>query len=882
MKRSSSERKLEKARKKEERKTKSRSVHFDANGEPEMGSEQPISIIGKNGNEEFSDSDELKRSRSGSGFFSTIKSKMKKKKEVPGGEGDDEGFESDQKTNGDSKDSTLERSAEAQTEEATEAPLADGEDLSDFIGVDANKKVENPTVEGVEDDVKLKKEDESTNALQEEEVKAAMKTSPYFHIDMTIISGKELIAMDRGGTSDPYVKVMQGDVQLKKTQEKKKTLTPEWNEQFDAYIPNKDLQVPLLLQVYDKDLAGKDDFMGQVELKLDDCELNKASDHYLFLLDGEDETLMKKLRKKKTLGSILIRIKITPISKEQYKEIAKREKLGRKGGKDKTWSSIVHIVLVQARELMAMDAGTSSDPYCKISIGKESYKSKVIQQTLNPKWRESFDFYWYEDGTDQVYFDLYDSDIGGKDDFMGRISVNLKELTQEVSHNLWKPVENGTGQINCILTISGTTEIDSPSNIQNWEPSMEEEKLIENYSVSKTLQKVKDVGHLTVKVLKAQGLHSADLGGKSDPFCVVELTNTRYMTHTEYKTLMPVWQKAFTFDVQDINEVLEVTVFDEDSGHKFEFLGKIFCPLLRIQKENNMGPRWYNLKDKTLRKRAKGEKPQILLDMNLHWNPLRASIRTFNPKSLKYEDKSDTKFKFATFNKNVKRVKQCTAGFDPELAIRELQSIMSWENKGKTIGVYIGIVLGVWMFEPWMITLGLLFPFLQHIILLTITGGWGKSPEDSEEEDDVEEVSKDKEESEKKSLKEKMDAMQEIALMIQGHLGFLAHCLECVQNIFNFSVPFLSWLLFCVIIIVTIVLYNIPLRVLLILAVTNKFFKKLFKPNAINNNELVDFISRVPDNEELLNYKELKEVDELDKKTRDKIKKNAARDNDII
>lgn len=216
------------------------------------------------------------------------------------------------------------------------------------------------------------------------------------------------------------------------------------------------------------------------------------------------------------------------------------------------------------------------------------------------------------------------------------------------------------------------------------------------------------------------------------------------------------------------------------------------------------------------------------------------------------------------------------------MAIRELQSILSWQNKGKTIGAYIGFVLGVWLFEPWMITFGLLFPFLQHIILLTITGGWGKSPEDTEEEDEVEEVAQSKEESEKKSLKEKMDAMQEIALMIQGHLGFLAHTLECVQNIFNFSVPFLSWLGFTVVFIITIVLYNIPLRVLLILWGTNKFFKKLIKPNAINNNELVDFISRVPDNEELLNYKELKDVDDLDKKTRDKIKKNAARDNDII
>ena len=35
--------------------------------------------------------------------------------------------------------------------------------------------------------------------------------------------------------------------------------------------------------------------------------------------------------------------------------------------------------------------------------------------------------------------------------------------------------------------------------------------------------------------------------------------------------------------------------------------------------------------------------------------------------------KSDTKFKFATFNKNVNRVKAATAGFDPELAIRELK-----------------------------------------------------------------------------------------------------------------------------------------------------------------------------------------------------------------
>ena len=40
---------------------------------------------------------------------------------------------------------------------AIDAPLAVGEDISDFIGIDVNKNAENQNVEGLEDDVKLKK-----------------------------------------------------------------------------------------------------------------------------------------------------------------------------------------------------------------------------------------------------------------------------------------------------------------------------------------------------------------------------------------------------------------------------------------------------------------------------------------------------------------------------------------------------------------------------------------------------------------------------------------------------------------------------------------------------------------------------------------------------
>jgi len=52
-----------------------------------------------------------------------------------------------------------------------------------------------------------------------------------------------------------------------------------------------------------------------------------------------------------------------------------------------------------------------------------------------------------------------------------------------------------------------------------------------------------------VTVLRAHDLKSADLGGKSDPYCVLELVNERLQTHTQYKTLAPDWRKVFVLSV---------------------------------------------------------------------------------------------------------------------------------------------------------------------------------------------------------------------------------------------------------------------------------------------------------------------------------------------
>jgi hypothetical protein len=47
---------------------------------------------------------------------------------------------------------------------------------------------------------------------------------------------------------------------------------------------------------------------------------------------------------------------------------------------------VVH--LLRGSQLLARDAGGTSDPYVKISLGEQNVKSSVVPNTLNPVWDE--------------------------------------------------------------------------------------------------------------------------------------------------------------------------------------------------------------------------------------------------------------------------------------------------------------------------------------------------------------------------------------------------------------------------------------------------------------------------------------------------------------
>ncbi|CAB1341396.1 unnamed protein product [Coregonus sp. 'balchen'] len=88
-------------------------------------------------------------------------------------------------------------------------------------------------------------------------------------LTINIMEAKHLKAMDCGGLSDPFVKVVlqyQGKrLKKKKTTVKQNTLNPYFNESFSFEIPFGQIQkVQVLITVYDYDKLGSNDAIGKV------------------------------------------------------------------------------------------------------------------------------------------------------------------------------------------------------------------------------------------------------------------------------------------------------------------------------------------------------------------------------------------------------------------------------------------------------------------------------------------------------------------------------------------------------------------------------------------------------------------------------------------
>ncbi|XP_045250760.2 multiple C2 and transmembrane domain-containing protein 1 isoform X14 [Macaca fascicularis] len=664
-----------------------------------------------------------------------------------------------------------------------------------------------------------------------------------YQLDITLRRGQSLAARDRGGTSDPYVKFKIGGKEVFRSKIIHKNLNPVWEEKACILVDH--LREPLYIKVFDYDFGLQDDFMGSAFLDLTQLELNRPTDVTLTLKDPHYPD--------HDLGIILLSVILIPKEGESRDVFQTQSlRLSDLHRKSHLWRGIVSITLIEGRDLKAMDSNGLSDPYVKFRLGHQKYKSKIMPKTLNPQWREQFDFHLYEERGGIIDITAWDKDAGKRDDFIGRCQVDLSALSREQTHKLELQLEEGEGHLVLLVTLTASATVSiSDLSINSLEDQKEREEILKRYSPLRIFHNLKDVGFLQVKVIRAEGLMAADVTGKSDPFCVVELNNDRLLTHTVYKNLNPEWNKVFTFNIKDIHSVLEVTVYDEDRDRSADFLGKVAIPLLSIQ---NGEQKAYVLKNKQLTGPTKGV---IYLEIDVIFNAVKASLRTLIPKEQKYIEEENRLSKQLLL-RNFIRMKRCVMVLVN--AAYYVNSCFDWDSPPRSLAAFVLFLFVVWNFELYMIPLVLLLLLTWNYFLI-ISGKDNRQRdtvvedmlEDEEEEDD-----KDDKDSEKKGFINKIYAIQEVCVSVQNILDEVASFGERIKNTFNWTVPFLSWLAIVALCVFTVILYCIPLRYIVLVWGINKFTKKLRSPYAIDNNELLDFLSRVPSDVQVVQYQELK------------------------
>mmetsp|Transcript_7789 Transcript_7789/g.11779 ORF Transcript_7789/g.11779 Transcript_7789/m.11779 type:complete len:730 (+) Transcript_7789:287-2476(+) len=80
--------------------------------------------------------------------------------------------------------------------------------------------------------------------------------------------------------------------------------------------------------------------------------------------------------------------------------------------------------------------------------------------------------------------------------------------------------------------------------------------------------------------------------GKSDPYCIVQIRDQRYVTRKCKGTQYPVWYEELTFSNISPNDELVVAVWDSDRFKKDDFMGEVRI----LAKDFRMGSNWYRLK----------------------------------------------------------------------------------------------------------------------------------------------------------------------------------------------------------------------------------------------------------------------------------------------
>ncbi|GAA6088070.1 extended synaptotagmin-1, partial [Tachysurus ichikawai] len=200
-----------------------------------------------------------------------------------------------------------------------------------------------------------------------------------------LFEGKNLIPKDNlmggmvKGKSDPYVVINIGGSTFK-SHVIKENLNPTWNEMFEVVLtdlPGQDLT----LEVFDKDMDMKDDFMGRLKIKLSDIIKTKHMDEWFILSDvkhGHVHLALEWLNRETKAD------KLEQVLHYQSKSLYMNKAVPS--------VALLFVYLEAAHDVPLKKSGKEPKVGAELVLGGTTHKTTVCDRTSSPQWNEAFHF----------------------------------------------------------------------------------------------------------------------------------------------------------------------------------------------------------------------------------------------------------------------------------------------------------------------------------------------------------------------------------------------------------------------------------------------------------------------------------------------------------
>ncbi|XP_069770826.1 extended synaptotagmin-2-like isoform X2 [Narcine bancroftii] len=259
------------------------------------------------------------------------------------------------------------------------------------------------------------------------------------------------------GKSDPYGIVRIGN-QIFQSKTIKENLNPKWNEVYEALIYENPGQL-LEIELFDED-PDKDDFLGSLMIDLIEVQKEQLIDQWFDL----DEVSRGKLHLKLEWLSLLPTADLLPQAMASTKTI--------KGTVNGGLSSGLLIIYLDCAKNLPFGKKINSEPnpFVQLSVGHNTYESKIRHRTTEPVWEEVFTFHIHNP-------QIVDLDIEVKDDHqhcsLGSYNLPLKELleTEDLTMNERFQLNNSgpssTLKMKIMLRILAIEKQDKPTGLSS-------------------------------------------------------------------------------------------------------------------------------------------------------------------------------------------------------------------------------------------------------------------------------------------------------------------------------------------------------------------------------------------------------------------------------